>query len=192
MGDGKSLDLIEVSCEELIEKALELVGEGNIGLAYTYNEPLIGYEFVRDCAILARQEKLKNVVVTNGYINERPLIELLPYIDALNIDLKGFTNQFYHMIGGDLETVKRSIKLASVACHVEVTTLVIPGENDSVEEMEALSKWLGSINPEIPFHITRFFPRWQMKDKNPTPIATIYDLAKVARGHLKYVYEGNC
>ena len=192
MVDGKQLDLMNSSCEDLVDKAMELTTQGNIGIAYTYNEPLIGYEFVRDCAILAKNHGLKNVVVSNGYICEKPIRELLPYIDAFNIDLKGFTDSFYTMLGGDLKTVKRSIQLVAEACHLEVTTLIIPGENDSVGEMDELSMWLASINPEIPLHISRFFPRWKMQDKEATPIKTISDLTQIARKHLKYVYMGNC
>ncbi|MBH1941911.1 AmmeMemoRadiSam system radical SAM enzyme [Mobilitalea sibirica] len=181
-----------VSPGELVNKALELQSRNNIGIAYTYNEPLIGYEYVYDCSVLAKQKGLKNIVVTNGYINEEPFRKLLPHIDALNIDLKGFTDAFYRELRGDLETVKRSIEMAAKNCHVEVTTLVIPDKNDSEEEMEALSRWIAGLHPEIPLHISRFFPRWKMQDKESTPIKTIYHLAKVARKHLKHVYEGNC
>ena len=95
---------------------------------------------------------MKNVAVTNGCICEEPLIELLPLIDAMNIDLKGFTERFYKMVGGDLSTVMRTIERSAQSCHVEVTTLVIPGENDSEEEMDALSGWLASVDAEIPLH----------------------------------------
>ncbi|HEX2925999.1 MAG TPA: AmmeMemoRadiSam system radical SAM enzyme [Ruminiclostridium sp.] len=183
---------VGISCEELAEKALELKNRGNIGIAYTYNEPLISYEFVRDCAETAKSKGLKNVAVTNGYICEEPLKELLPLIDAFNIDLKGFTEKYYHKLRGDLETVKRTIELASQSCHVEITTLVVPGENDSDEEMEALSGWLSSVDRQIPLHISRFFPRWQMQDRSATPVSKIYHLAELARKNLKYVYEGNC
>ena len=135
---------------------------------------------------------MKNVVVSNGYICEEPLKELLPIIDAFNIDLKGFTEGFYHKLRGDLATVKRSIELTVEKCHVEVTTLIIPGENDSEEEMNELSGWLASIKPEIPLHISRFFPRWQMRDKEATPVNQVYRLAQIARSNLMNVYEGNC
>ncbi|MGI6221304.1 MAG: AmmeMemoRadiSam system radical SAM enzyme [Coriobacteriales bacterium] len=178
---------------ELADLADELRERGNIGIAYTYNEPFVGWEFLRDTMPLVRERGLANVVVTNGYINEQPLLELLPFIDALNIDLKGFSQRFYDMVGAPrgLETVKRTIELASRSAHVEVTTLVIPGENDSPEEMEAEAAWLASIDPEICLHITRFFPRHRMLDKPPTPIATLEKLAKVARGHLPHVVLGN-
>jgi pyruvate formate lyase activating enzyme len=113
-------------------------------------------------------------------------------IDAFNIDLKGFTEEFYHKLRGDLATVKRTIELAAAECHIEVTTLIIPGENDSDEEMEALSGWLASINPEIPLHVSRFFPRWQMQDKEATPVKQVYHLAEIARMKLSNVHEGNC
>lgn len=191
MAGGKEIEFQKVTCEELVAKALQFKGKGNIGIAYTYNEPLIGYEFIRDCAKLVRKAGLKNVVVSNGYINKEPLTELLPLIDAFNIDLKGFTEEYYHKLRGDLETVKQSIHLAAAECHVEVTTLIIPGENDSEEEMEALSGWLASVSPEIPLHISRFFPRFRMQDRSPTPVEQVYRLAGIARRKLKYVHEGN-
>jgi len=192
MADGRHARIVEVSPEGLAEKAEELVARGNIGIAYTYNEPLVGYEFVRDCAALVKARGMKNVAVTNGCICEEPLIELLPLIDAMNIDLKGFTERFYKMVGGDLSTVMRTIERSAQSCHVEVTTLVIPGENDSEEEMDALSGWLASVDAEIPLHVTRFFPCFHMTDRGPTPVETVYRLAEIARGHLRYVYEGNC
>lgn len=185
------IDTAIVSSEELVYKALSVRNRGNIGIAYTYNEPLIGYEYVRDCATLAKEKGLKNVVVTNGYICEEPLQELLPVIDAFNIDLKGFTEEYYHKLRGDLETVKRSIEVASKRCHVEVTTLIVPGENDSMEEMEELSGWLAGVDENIPLHISRFFPRWQMQDRDATPVKQVYRLAEIARRKLNYVHEGN-
>ncbi len=181
-----------LSCDQLVDKAMYYQNVGNIGIAYTYNEPLIGFEFVRDCAILAKQQGLKNVVVTNGYLCEEPLRELLGIVDAFNIDLKGFTEEYYHKLRGDLETVKNTIELVAQATHVEVTTLIVPGENDSEEEMERLSSWIAQIRPDIVLHISRFFPRWKMLDKKATPVGEVYRLAEVARKHLKYVYEGNC
>lgn len=192
MADGDHIQTQNVSPEMLVEKAIEAMPLGNIGIAYTYNEPLVGYEYVLDCSKLAKKNNLKNVVVTNGTICEKPLLELLPFIDAMNIDLKGFTEYFYKMIGGDFETVKQTIKLAVKACHIEITTLIIPGENDNETEINELAQWVSSVNPEIPLHITRFFPRWKMTDRDATPVKTIYGLADIARKHLKYVYEGNC
>lgn len=178
--------------EALVRQALRLRGQGNIGVAYTYNEPLVGYEYVQDCAALVHQAGMCNVLVTNGTIEEGPWQALLPLIDAVNIDLKGFTEDWYRTLGGDLETVKRSITLAAEHCHVEVTTLIVPGENDSEEEMRALSGWLSSVSPEIPLHVSRFFPRHHMTDRPPTPVEAVYRLAHVARERLPYVYTGNC
>ena len=181
-----------VKPEELINIALDLKDRGNIGISYTYNEPLVGYEYVRDCAKLAQDKNLKNVVVTNGCFCEEPMKELLPFIDALNIDLKGFTHEFYKKIGGELDTVKNFIKLAAKYCHVEVTTLIIPDENDTEDEIRELSEFIFSVAPEIPLHLSRFFPCYNMQDKRPTDVKKIYDLANMAREKLKYVYEGNC
>lgn len=189
---NSSIQTQYIAPETLIEKALELMPRGNIGIAYTYNEPLVGYEYVLDCAKLAKRNNLKNVVVTNGMICEKLLLELLPFVDAMNVDLKAFTDSFYKKVGGDLTTVKNTIRLAAKVIHLEVTTLIVPDENDSEAEMEELSLWLASIDPTIPLHVARFFPRWQMNNRAATPVKTVYDLAKVARKHLQYVYEGNC
>lgn len=180
-----------VTPENLVKIALDLKPEGNIGIAYTYNEPLIGYEYVMDCSKLARENGLKNAVVTNGSFCEESMKDLLTYIDALNIDLKGFTDKFYENIGGDFELVKNFIKLAYEYCHIEITTLIIPDENDSEEEISSLSQFIASINKEIPLHISRFFPCYNMMDKKPTNVNSIYRLAEVARKHLNNVYEGN-
>ena len=177
---------------QLVQESLRLREQGNIGIAYTYNEPLVGYEYVRDCAELVHQTGMLNVLVTNGTIEEGPWKALLPLLDAVNIDLKGFTSDWYRRLGGDLATVKRSIDLAAQHCHIEVTTLIVPGENDSEDEMRALSAWLASVSPEIPLHVSRFFPRHQMQDRPPTPVQTVYRLAEVARERLRYVYTGNC
>lgn len=192
MAKREDVPTADLAPQVLAEKALELKSRGNIGLAFTYNEPLIGPEYVLDCAKLNRKNGLANVAVTNGYVSEETLRELLPFLDAMNIDLKGFTPEFYRRIGGGLEEVKRTIALSAGACHVEVTTLVIPGENDSPEEMERLSEWLAGVGDEIPLHVTRFFPRYKMTDRGPTPVETVYSLAAVARRNLRYVYEGNC
>lgn len=189
---GAEFPARDYSPEALVQLALALRPRGNLGLAYTYNEPLVGYEFVRDCAALVREAGMFNVLVTNGTIEEAPWRALLPLIDAVNIDLKGFTEAWYRRLGGDLETVKRSIALAAEACHLEVTTLVVPGCNDGEDELRALAGWLASLSPDIPLHISRFFPRHRMNDLPPTPVDTVYRLAAVARERLRYVYTGNC
>lgn len=186
------IQTVKVSPEQLAAKASELRAQGNIGVAYTYNEPLVGYEYVRDCAGLVHELGMINVLVTNGTIEEAPWRQLLPLIDAVNIDLKGFTPAWYRRLGGDLETVKQSIALAAERCHVEVTTLLVPGENDSVEEIRALAQWLASVSRSIPLHLSRFFPRYKMTDRPPTPVERVYRLAEAAREYLSYVYTGNC
>lgn len=177
-----------LSPEALVLRAEETKIQGNIGIAFTYNEPLIGYEYVTDTAKLARIQGLETVVVTNGYINKEPLEKLLPYISALNIDLKSFSPDFYKRISGDIETVKQSIQIASAVCHVEITTLIIPGENDSIDEMRQLSEWLAGINPHIPLHITRFYPRYKMLENRSPDEKLIEQLADIASESLTYVF----
>lgn len=165
--------------------------EDCIGVAYTYNEPSIWFEYVLDTARHIRSEEYKNLLITNGYISEKALSELLPYIDAMNIDVKGFTKEYYHNVcGGSLEYVKRTVEAAAAECHIEITTLVIPGCNDSEKEMQELAKWLSSINPSIPLHLSRYFPRYRMEEQ-PTPVQTLISLKKVADCYLEYVYIGN-
>lgn len=164
---------------------------GNIGIAYTYNEPLVGWEYVRDTARLVKENGMANVLVTNGTAAPEILEELLPLIDAMNIDLKGFRPEYYRKLGGDLDTVKTFIERAVTACHVELTTLIVPGENDSPEEMEAQARWIAYLNPEIPLHITRFFPQYHMFDRKPTEIQSLRQLAETAAQYLTNVSLGN-
>ncbi|MCR4896610.1 MAG: AmmeMemoRadiSam system radical SAM enzyme [Lachnospiraceae bacterium] len=187
----------ELTPEKLIELALGARSRGNIGIAFTYNEPLIGYEYVRDAAALAKAEGLKVVLVTNGTAEPEILETLAPSIDAMNIDLKGFSEDFYRdLLGGSLGMVRRFIEKAVKTAHVELTTLVIPGENDSEEAMREESRWIATLrNPDgesVPLHVSRFFPRFHMTDRGPTEVETVYRLADVAREVLPYVYVGNC
>ena len=187
--------------EELVRIALGCRGRGNIGLAFTYNEPLIGYEFVRDAAKAARGAGLVNVLVTNGTAELPVLEEIGPYIDAMNIDLKGFTDSYYRdILQGSRGMVMDFIREAVKRCHVELTTLIVPGENDTPEEIHALSSWIaglrdvsgGKRGSDIPLHITRFFPRFHMQDRDATDVKLVHDLADTARQHLRHVYTGNC
>ena len=164
---------------------------GNIGVAFTYNEPLLSYEFIMDTAPLLHERGLSVVLVTNGMIAPAPLEALLPHVDAMNIDLKGWQPDFYRRLGGDLAAVKHTIARAVKSCHVEVTTLVIPGQNDSAGDMEEESRWLASLCPDLPLHISRYFPRWH-ENTPATPIETIERLAAIARKHLRFVHKGNC
>lgn len=182
----------KISPDEIANQALTLKDQGNIGLAYTYNEPLIAWEFVRDCAIEVKKRKMKNVLVTNGCFSKKVIQAMVPIIDGANIDLKAFSQEFYTKIKGALEMVKESIVLMSESLHVEVTTLIIPGENDQEEEMKALSTWLASVDKKIPLHISRFFPRYQMTDRNATEVEKMKKLAEIAGDALESVYLGNC
>ena len=186
-----------LSPEELADLAEQLKARGNIGIAFTYNEPLIGYEFVRDTAKLAHERGMKNVLVTNGTAELAVLEELKPYVDAMNVDLKGFTDRYYsEVLGGDRKMVMDFIETAAGFCHVELTTLIVPGENDSEEEMRELSAWVSRLKEpdreSIPLHVSRFFPRFHMQDRGPTDVRKVYRLAEVARENLEYVYTGNC
>ena len=190
--EGAGLRVYRLPPEELVELALDTQERHeNIGVAFTYNEPLMNYEYVRDCARLLKEAGLKVVLVTNGTLSSGPLGRLLPLVDALNIDLKGFTPEFYQWVRGDFELVRTNIRAAHEAgCHVEVTTLVIPGHNDSPEEMEREAEWLASLSPEIPLHLSRYFPRVHLHEP-ATPVETLVRLQEIAEKHLRYVHLGN-
>lgn len=189
-------DTVYVSCRELADKALEYRASGNIGVAFTYNEPLVGWEYVRDTARLVRDAGMVNVMVTNGTASCEVLDELLPYIDAMNIDLKAFCRETYRELGGDLDTVKRFIVRAAEECHVELTTLIVPGMNDDVGEMEEEAGWIASVEDKagrkIPLHVTRFYPRYRMTDRQATDVRQVYRLAEAAGRYLEHVFVGNC
>ena len=187
--------------EDLADIAARYRNRGNIGLAFTYNEPLIGYEYVRDAARLVHERGMKNVLVTNGTASLEVLEELLPYIDAMNIDLKGFADHYYSdVLGGDRQMVMDFIEMAVKDCHVELTTLIVPGENDDEDEIREMTGWIAGlknaegekVGAEIPLHVSRFFPRFRMTDRDATAVKKVYRLADTARERLKYVYTGNC
>ena len=192
MADEAAAGALYISPKELAQKALEYKAAGNIGVAFTYNEPLVGWEYVRDTAKLVREAGMVIVLVTNGSATLEVLEELLPFTDAMNIDLKGFRADYYRKLGGNLETVKAFIRHAAASCHVEITTLIVPEENDSLEEMEEEAQWIASLDGEIPLHVTRFFPRYHMENRGPTDIGRVYLLAETARKYLKNVFVGNC
>ncbi|MDD3853274.1 MAG: AmmeMemoRadiSam system radical SAM enzyme [Syntrophomonadaceae bacterium] len=177
--------------EGLVELADHYEEQGSIGVAFTYNEPGIWYEYVYQAAMQLREQNHKVVLVTNGFIEAGPWHELLPLINAVNIDVKAFNPTFYrHHCQGDLEPVKRRVEEAARETHVEITYLLIPGENDSAEEIEALAGWLASINPNIPLHISRYHPAYKF-DREATPLESIYSAYDITRKHLNYVYLGN-
>jgi pyruvate formate lyase activating enzyme len=162
-----------------------------LGVAYTYNEPFIWYEFVLETAQLLHERDYKNVLVTNGYVNPEPLAELLPYIDAMNIDLKAYNDRFYpERCRGEREPVIKTIETAVRHCHVEVTCLLIPGLNDDLNEQEEMSRWLAGLNPDLVLHYSRYFPGYKL-DLPPTPPETMEKVLESAKKHLHYVYAGN-
>jgi pyruvate formate lyase activating enzyme len=179
---------------ELADLALKVRRErGNLGLAYTYNEPLVGWEFVRDCAREIHARGMLNVLVSNGCAEAEVVDGIAPLIDAANIDLKGPSQEYYDWVGGDFAAVCRTIRaLHAAGCHVEVTTLVVPGRNDREEDIGAVADFIASVSPDIPLHVTRFFPRFMMIYAQSTPVATVRRLADVARRTLRRVLTGNC
>ena len=191
----------EVSPEKLTELAEYYRRRGNIGIAFTYNEPLVGYEYVRDTAKLAHGKGMKCVLVTNGTASLSVLEELAPYIDAMNIDLKGFTDRYYReVLKGDRGMTMEFIREAVKQCHVELTTLIVPGENDTGAEMLELSGWIAGLRDvyggkpgrDIPLHVSRFFPRYRMTDRAATEPGKVYELVETARKNLRFVHPGNC
>jgi len=179
----------KLSPEEAVAKAKEL---GSFGIAYTYNEPFIWYEFVYDTARLARQEGLKNVLVTNGYVNQKPLEELIGFIDAMNIDIKSTEESFYQKYcQGKLAPVQRCAEFSAKRCHIELTNLIIPALNDKEEGFRELTDWIAQkLGRETPLHFSRYFPAYKT-DIPPTPIETLKRAEAIAREKLRYVYLGN-
>ena len=183
--------------DELADIALQYKAQGNIGVAFTYNEPLVGYEYVIDAAKEVHSRGMKTVLVSNGCVSKDVCRQVVEHIDAMNIDLKGFTKGYYSdTLGGDLSMVMEFIETAAAACHVEVTTLVVPGFNDSPSEMKDIASWLSWLNngrgrKEIALHISRYFPRYKL-DTPATDVNRIYELKEVAQNYLDNVFTGNC
>jgi pyruvate formate lyase activating enzyme len=165
----------------------------NIGIAFTYNEPIIWFEFIRDTSLKARKKGLRTALVSNGYINEEPLAEIISFTDAFNIDLKAFNPEIYRRLtGAELEPVLSSLKqIARSGKHLEITTLVIPGQNDDMGEMAAETEWIArELGKNIPFHLSRYFPMYKREDPSTHP-ESIKKLAEIAGRCLNYVYVGN-
>lgn len=186
----------EILPQELVDLALVCAERDPavIGIAHTYNEPLVGWEYVQDCSVLARKASLANVLVSNGCACANVIDALAPLLDAANIDLKCFSADGYRNLGGSFEDVRHTIEVlgTSETCHLEVTTLVVPGVSDSEAAMREEAAWLASVSENIVLHITRFFPQWHMADAQPTPVPTVMRLADVAREYLPHVHVGNC
>ena len=184
----------ETSCDyETVSAAwlAELVNgrHDSIGIAFTYNEPLIEWEFIRDTAELVHPFGKKVVLVSNGCAEQAVLEKLEHSIDAMNIDLKGDA-AFYRELGGSYEQVKHTIEYMHARCHTEITSLIIPGKNDDEAWIAREAEWLASLSPDIPLHITRYFPNWQY-DIPSTPRSSVFRLTEIARKYLHYVYPGN-
>lgn len=182
----------EISPEEVLA-ILEREGgpQQSVGVAYTYNEPLVWYEFVYDTAKLLHRHGYRNVLVTNGYINSEPFLKLLPYIDAMNIDLKGFSDSFYReYCRGERKPVMDTVEAAVGSCHVEVTCLLIPSLNDNIDEQEQMAEWLAGLDQNLPLHYSRYFPQYKL-DLPPTPPETMLRVRDSVKQYLHYVYLGN-
>ncbi len=184
-------DFVLLEPEAVALAAKDYRERGNIGVAYTYNEPFINFEYMYDTAKIVHSMGMKNIIVTNGYVNEEPLREMLCRTDAMNIDIKGFDDKYYRMLNGRLSDVCKTVSIAQAACHVEITTLIIPGENDCEHEMREEAKWLASLRRDIPLHLSRFFPDYLMLEKQITPKETLYRLKDIASEYLDNVFVGN-
>ncbi|MCR5688159.1 MAG: radical SAM protein [Lachnospiraceae bacterium] len=181
-----------LSPDELVDIAIRNINRGNIGIAYTYNEPSVGFEFVLDCSRLAKQNSLVNVMVTNGMLCRERFDELLGYTDAYNIDIKTSSASKYERIGGDLSLITDNIRSAhGHGAHVELTTLVVPGFNDDEDDIRAIIDLIADTDRRIPLHLTRFFPAGDMRDASPTPLDTLYRFRDMAVQKLENVFLGN-
>lgn len=182
----------DIMPDELVERAIY---SGSQSIAWTYNEPTIWHEYTSESAKLAKEAGLGTIYVTNGYITPGPLRDIAPYLDAANIDIKAFNEKFYHDVASaKLAPVLEASALAKeLGIHVEITTLIIPGVNDSLDELRELSKWVyNNLGPDTPLHFTRFHPQYKMQDLAPTPVKTMEEACKIATEEgIKYVYMGN-
>jgi len=179
----------EMSPEQVVQGAVK---SGSFGIAYTYSEPLVWYEFVYNTAKLAHYAGLENVLVTNGFINEEPLQKILPLIDAANIDLKSIEDSFYKKIcKAGVEPVKNTIRtMYNHGVHIEVTNLIIPGHNDSKEQVSGVVNFLADIDPEIPLHLSAYYPAYNFDAPRTSP-DKIKSLVELASTRLRNVYPGN-
>lgn len=173
-----------VSPDKLIDICSSL--KDNIGIAFTYNEPSIWYEYVYETSkkLKEKHPSLKVVLVTNGYIELNPLLKLLPYVDAMNIDLKSFNEDYYKKIcGGDVKSVLKTIEASYEKCHVEITTLLVNGLNDNKSEIEEIASYLGKLDKNIPLHLSRYFPTYKM-NRPTTDIDIMLEGRKIAEKYL--------
>ncbi len=181
-------DTMEAQPKDVAEKA---VAVDSCGVAYTYNEPIINIEYVMDCARQVKAKGLINVMVSNGFINPGPLEDLIPLIDAWNIDLKSMDDSFYREVcHGHVGPVKATIKRVSQSSHVEVTHLMVPDRLHSLEQVRDLAAWLASCSPSIPLHLTRYYPQYHYHEE-ATDVDFMHQAYGAAKQYLKWVYLGN-
>src|SRR3989344_4002025 len=179
---------INLEPEKVVEQAIK---NDCKTIAYTYNEPTVFYEYVIDTAKIAKKKGLKNIIVSNGYINEEPLKRLAMFIDGANIDLKSFNEEFYKEVGGELESVLKSLKILKKNW-LEITNLVIPSRNDDLKEIEEMCEWIvKNLGKSVPLHFSRFFPNYLMENISITPLETLKKAKEVAEKYLNYVYIWN-
>ncbi|HPR59004.1 MAG TPA: AmmeMemoRadiSam system radical SAM enzyme [Bacteroidales bacterium] len=179
------------SPEELVAVATQR--KDNIGIAYTYNEPIVWFEYMADIARLAKKKNLKNVMITNGFINPEPLSELLGLMDAFNVDLKAFTEDFYRtQTLSTLEPVKNTLlQIRQSGKHLEITNLIIPGLNDQKNTFSEMVKWIaGKLGQDTILHLSRYFPNYRL-NQSATPYEKLTEFYEIAKQHLNYVYLGN-
>lgn len=182
---------LHLTPQELVDKAIRLKAQGNIGIAFTYNEPFVGFEYMYDTFVLSHSYGLQNVIVTNGTISPKYLQKILPFVDAMNIDLKGFNQEIYDRLSGDLQEVKNTIATAVSQTHVEVTSLIVPSFNDQPQDMVDEAKWLASLSPDVVLHINRAFGCFRMQNFYATDLKVLDELVTIAKQYLHYVYKGN-
>jgi pyruvate formate lyase activating enzyme len=186
-----AVETVRVTPSEVVVMLEQLYDCPPVGVAYTYSEPGVWYEFVLDTARAVRESGRRNVLVTNGFLNREPLLRLLPLIDAFNIDVKSFRDDFYRKFcGGRLQDVRNYVEIAAASAHVELTYLVIATLNDNEQEIRDFVQWVANLNPAIPVHLSRYFPQAGFT-LPPTPLAVLKRLWEVARETLPYVYLGN-
>ena len=180
-----------ISPKNLVKMAI--AAQRNIGVAFTYNEPVIWFEYMRDTSVEAKKHGMHTAMISNGYVNREPLLEILKFIDAFNIDLKAFNDIFYRKLtGSTLEPVKNTLRMiAEAGRHLEITTLVIPGQNDNESEMKLEAEWIAhELGRDVPLHLSRYYPMYRRKEP-ATSDDTLKRLSDIARENLDYVYIGN-
>jgi len=188
--DPDKVPAADMPPQKVVEEA---IAKGCNSISYTYNEPTVFYEYALACAKIAKQKGLSNILVTNGFINKEPAIEFMQYMDAANVDLKSFTNDFYKKVcKGQLKPVLETLRRYKTRLWIEVTNLLINGKNDDMKDIGLMCEWIEEhLGKETPLHFSRAFPMYIMQNIEPTEIDTLMKAQKIARQYLDYVYIGN-